>query len=238
MKRILLMTVWLISCVLTVQAQKELIATEVGDTLTVSAVDSVSLSPVLSAKPDSSVKAVLQAADSIKMPVIRPVFKPNPTKAVLFSAIFPGLGQIYNRKYWKLPLVYGGFMGCIYAVTWNNRNYKDYSLAYKDIMSDDPMKHPSWQNFIPAGASPESYAKDSQFKERLKRQKDYFRRYRDLSIIITAGLYVLCMVDAYVDAQLFDFDISPDLSMHVEPAMTQPTSFSSRTYGVNCSLKF
>ena len=85
---------------------------------------------------------------------------------------------------------------------------------------------------------PSEAIKDSNFKDRLKRQKDYFRRYRDLSIIITVGVYALSIVDAYVDAQLFDFDITPDLSMHVEPTVTPKTSVTPRTYGLNCSLKF
>ena len=86
---------------------------------------------------DSTVAAVLRSADSVSVPNVKlaPAFKPDPKKAVLL-ALVPGLGQIYNQKYWKLPIVYGGLMGCMYAVTWNNRNYKDYSTAYKDIMSD------------------------------------------------------------------------------------------------------
>lgn len=192
--------------------------------------------------PDSTVNAVIIKADSVASAVSPPKidepFKPNPTKAVLYSAICPGLGQIYNRKYWKLPLVYGSFMGCIYAVTWNNKNLKDYSQAYKDIMSDDPMKYESWQNYIPYGADPEKYANDANFKEQLKRRKDYYRRYRDLSIIITGLVYVICMIDSYVDAQLFDFDISPNLSMRVVPTVEQPTTYSSRTYGVSCSFNF
>jgi len=191
------------------------------------------------AVPDSAVAAVMAAADSLPVPGMElPVFKPNPTKAVIYSAIFPGLGQIYNRKYWKLPLVYGAFMGCAYAISWNNRNYSDYSQAYMDIMSEDPKTNNSWINFLPANADPDQYIDDTNFKESLKSRKDYFRRYRDLSIIITVGVYFITMIDAYVDAQLFDFDISPDLSLRVEPAMTQPTSYSSRTYGLNCSIKF
>lgn len=191
------------------------------------------------AVPDSTVAAVMAAADSLPVPGMElPAFKPNPTKAVIYSAIFPGLGQIYNRKYWKLPLVYGAFMGCAYAISWNNRNYSDYSQAYMDIMSEDPETNNSWINFLPANADPEQYIEDTNFKESLKSRKDYFRRYRDLSIIITVGVYFITMIDAYVDAQLFDFDISPDLSLRVEPTMTQPTSYSSRTYGLNCSIKF
>ena len=163
-------------------------------------------------------------------------------KAVLF-ALVPGLGQIYNRKYWKLPIVYGGLMGCMYAVTWNNKNYKDYSTAYKDIMYDAAknLENPdawskSWQDLT--SMAPEDAINNSNFKDQLKRQKDYFRRYRDLSIIITVGVYALSIVDAYVDAQLFDFDISPDLSLHLEPVVSPKTSVTPRTYGLNCSLKF
>ncbi len=84
---------------------------------------------------DSVTQAVLKAADSLTLvsptdlQMVEP-FKPNPTKALLYSAIIPGLGQIYNRKYWKLPIIYGGLMGCMYAITWNNKNYEDYSDAY------------------------------------------------------------------------------------------------------------
>lgn len=198
-------------------------------------------SPTAAAGPDSTVVSVMEKGDSIsrvELPKNWIAFKPNPNKAVLYSALLPGLGQIYNRKYWKLPLVYGAFMGCTYAITWNNKNLKDYRQAYSDIMSDDPDKNDSWKNFIPATGDPEQYKNDDQFKQQLKRRKDYFRRYRDLSIIITAGVYVICMIDAYVDAQLFDFDISPDLSMRVVPMMEEPTPYSSRVYGVNCSIKF
>ena len=204
---------------------------------------------VVVASPDSTVQAVLQAADSVPQPKFKEInmkpFKPNPTRAVLYSLV-PGLGQIYNRAYWKLPIVYGGFMGCIYAVTWNNRNYKDYSTAYLDLMND-VKDHPndpkawssSWVDIAKKnGRDPAEFITNTRLQDNIKSRKDYFRRYRDLSIIITAGVYALCMIDAYVDAQLFDFDISPDLSMRIEPAVTPKTSFSDRSYGLNCSIKF
>jgi hypothetical protein len=65
-------------------------------------------------------------------------WRPNPQRALWLALVIPGGGQIYNRKYWKLPIVYGGFVGCIYAMMWNNMMYKDYSQAYLDIMDDDP----------------------------------------------------------------------------------------------------
>lgn len=193
------------------------------------------------AEADSAMIAAKFSADSAV--VLAPgtelrSFKPSPKKAVWMAVAFPGLGQIYNRKYWKLPILYGGFMACTYAITWNNKNLTDYSQAYKDIMSSDPEKNNSWQNFLPVGADPKDYINSTTFQDQLKRTKDFYRRYRDLSIIITVGIYVLSIVDAYVDAQLFDFDISPDLSMQVVPSMEGPTPYSSRTYGVNCSIKF
>ena len=172
-----------------------------------------------------------------------PAFKPNPTKAVIYSAIFPGLGHIYNRKYWKLPIVYGGFMGCAYAIMWNNKNLQDYGTAYKDLTydlanyKDDPDSwHQSWQNFVPAGAASSRF--NENFRSQLKRSRDAFRRNRDLSYIITFGIYLICMADAYVDAQLFDFDVSPDLSLRIEPVVSPETRYSNRLYGLNCSIKF
>lgn len=194
---------------------------------------------------DSTVRSVMLAADSLPKPAqIKMEFKPDPKKAVLM-ALVPGLGQIYNRKFWKLPIVYGGLMGCMYAVTWNNRNYQDYSTAYKDIMRDaeEPNRpveefHTSWQDFLGVGYDPKEWVTNTNFQTQLKNRKDYYRRYRDLSIIITVGVYALSIIDAYVDAQLFDFDISPDLSMHWEPSVTPQTAYSSRSYGLNCSIKF
>lgn len=199
----------------------------------------------IEAAADSTVRSVMLAADSLPKPAqIKMEFKPDPKKAVLM-ALVPGLGQIYNRKFWKLPIVYGGLMGCMYAVTWNNRNYQDYSTAYKDIMMDaeEPNRpveefHTSWQDFLGVGYDPKEWVTNTNFQTQLKNRKDYYRRYRDLSIIITVGVYALSIIDAYVDAQLFDFDISPDLSMHWEPSVTPQTAYSSLSYGLNCSIKF
>ncbi len=165
--------------------------------------------------------------------LVNPKFSPNPTKAVIFSAVFPGLGQVYNRKYWKLPIIYGGFMGCAYAISFNSRYYRDYSNAYLDWTDNDPNTQ-SYNDF--------TYGKPITdtvwFSNVLKRKKDYYRRYRDLSYIVTAGLYVICMIDAYVDAQLFDFDISQDLSLRVEPAIFERTRYNRRSFGLQCSFTF
>ena len=145
-------------------------------------------------------------------------WSPDPQKALWMALVIPGGGQIYNRKYWKLPLVYGGFMGCLYAMSWNNMMYKDYSQAYLDIMDSDPNTK-SYEKMLPMGY--DITGKEDRFKEIFKNKKNHFRRFRDLSIFAFAGVYLLSVVDAYVDAELSSFDISQDLSMHVEPAMMQ-----------------
>ena len=158
---------------------------------------------------------------------------------MLYSAIFPGLGQIYNRKYWKLPIIYGIFAGMSYAITWNNQYYQDYFRGYKDIMDDDDQTT-SWHNFIPFGQTPDTVDK-TWLSNALKSRKDNYRYYRDFSIIIAVAVYGLNILDAYVDAQLYDFDISPDLSLRVEPVMMRnriSTSYMASSFGLQCSLSF
>ncbi|WP_101689246.1 DUF5683 domain-containing protein [Dysgonomonas massiliensis] len=169
--------------------------------------------------------------------LIKPEFKPNPTKAVIYSAIFPGLGQAYNRKYWKLPIVYGGFLGVVYAFTWNGRYYSDYADAFSDLALG---KGDSWKDFLPNASNDIQFnpQERQRYQDLLKRKRDFYRRYRDLSIIVGAGLYVLCMIDAYVDAQLFDFDMSEDLSMTVAPMVWTPNSISGTTVGVQFRIVF
>jgi len=186
--------------------------------------------------PASGQSVVMQQqTDTIN--VKKEEFKPDPRKTLIFSAIFPGLGQIYNQKYWKLPILYGGFIGLSYAISWNNRYYRDYFQAYNDIMDDDPETN-SWHNFLRYGQDPES-VDTTWLKDVLRRGKNYYRRYRDLSIIGTVALYGISIMDAYVDAQLFEFDITPDLSMRVEPAVIQKSSYyTANAFGVHCSFNF
>lgn len=186
----------------------------------------------------SQIERIVIVDDTISLPTTLEVkaFKPDPKRAVIYSAIFPGLGQVYNRKYWKLPIIYGGFIGFTYAISWNGRYYADYSNGYKDIMGDDPTKD-SWKNFLPYGQDPETVDK-VWLKDVMKRRRDFYRRYRDLSIIGTVAMYALAMVDAYVDAQLFDFEISPDLSFRVEPTIIEKTDYFANSFGVQWSISF
>lgn len=168
-------------------------------------------------------------------------FIPDPQKATWLALLIPGGGQIYNRKYWKLPIVYGGFVGCAYALTWNNQMYQDYSQAYLDIMDDDPTTE-SYRDFLSPNYRVEG--NESQLQTIFQRKKDYYRRYRDLSIFAFIAVYILSVIDAYVDAELSNFDISKDLSMKVEPTMINNTSqqqfkFDRRTgVGLQCSINF
>ena len=153
-------------------------------------------------------------ADSLKKEIDQKIWIPNPTKATWLALVIPGGGQIYNRKYWKLPIFYGGFAGCAYALTWNSKMYKDYSTAYKDAMNGN-MQSSSITDLLPPGYK----ISETQLKELLRKRKDTYRRYRDLSIFAFIGVYLLSVIDAYVDAELSNFDITPDLSMKVEPAV-------------------
>lgn len=162
------------------------------------------------------------------------IFVPNPTRATWLAVVFPGGGQIYNRKYWKLPIIYGGFAGCAYALSWNGKMYKDYSQAYLDIMDSNPNTK-SYEDLLPPNAN---YSEE-QLKNTIKNRKDMFRRYRDLSIFAFIGVYIISIIDAYVDAELSNFDITPDLSMRVEPAIIN-NQFNSnkKSVGLQCVLRF
>lgn len=174
-----------------------------------------------------------QLAESVAKP-----WKPNSRKALLW-AILPGGGQIYNRKYWKLPIVWGSLAACAYFISFNSRMYDEYHTAYRDIMSSDPSTNTAWLAFAPRNARPEDYSQYSYLKSTLERGNSYYRRYRDLSIVLAVGLYGLSMLDAYVDAELFTFDISPDLSMRVVPSVSLPSGhLPSYQMGVACSLTF
>jgi hypothetical protein len=170
-------------------------------------------------------------------------WKPNPMRAVWLGAVIPGAGQIYNRSYWKLPIVYGGFMGCIYAITWTNNQYIGYKDAYRDIyydmqngtLSDSPDK--SYNAILPEGYTIETMGGASTYQSRLKEWQNTARRNRDLSILVSIAVYALSLVDAYVDAQLFDFDISNDLSLNVTPQLYYDLQ-NQRTAEVKMAIKF
>ncbi len=216
-------------------------------------------------KTDVNVPAIA-SADSVKMPVdsvltaqdsnnlaklnqsLKPVKKkrdwstwhPEAKRAMWMALVLPGAGQIYNRKYWKLPIIYGGFVGCAYAITWNNQMYHDYSQAYLDIMDDDPNTQ-SYNQFLHLGATIDASNID-RYKEIFRKRKDKFRRWRDMGVFVMIGVYAFSVIDAYVDASLSEFDISDDLTLRVEPTVMNDkrtnNPFKSASLGLQCSLKF
>lgn len=177
--------------------------------------------------------------DSLPPPIMpKKMFVPNPTKATWYAIVFPGGGQIYNRKYWKLPIIYGGFAGCAYALTWNGKMYKDYMQAYKDA-SKGNWDASSITDLLPPGYI--DRVSQTQIVETLRKRKDTYRRYRDLSIFAFIGVYLISVIDAYVDAELSNFDITPDLSMRIEPAVINnpySSGTSNKSVGLQCSFRF
>lgn len=186
------------------------------------------------------------ANDSIPLTqkeIDRLFWKPNPMRAVWLGAIVPGLGQIYNRSYWKLPIVYGGFMGCTYGIIYTHDQYIGYKTAYRDIyydmqdgkVSNDPSK--SYIAILPEGYTIDRMGGAATYRDRLKEWQNQTRRNRDLAIAATAIVYALTLIDAYVDAQLFDFDISDDLSLNVYPELYYDM-LNQRTAEVKLAIQF
>lgn len=163
-------------------------------------------------------------------------YVPDPNRAVWLSALCPGLGQIYNRRYWKLPLVIGGYLGLAYATSWNNTMLKDYTRAYADLTDNDPSTR-SYMDFFHGNVREEDLDK-TWLNNILKSRKNYFRRNRDLCVICMIGVYLLAMVDAYVDATLSHFDISPQLSMDLNPVLIQDTRGQLPGVGLQWALCF
>ncbi|MBO5882187.1 MAG: hypothetical protein J6Q21_02970 [Alistipes sp.] len=152
-------------------------------------------------------------------------------KATTLSTICPGAGQIYNKSYWRVPIVIGGMASTIYTIDWNNRGYKRFKTAYS--LRVDYDKNP---DKYPGGAADEFRgAYSATF---LKNLKDSYRRNRDLCILLTAGVYMLQIIDAHVDAHLQDYDISDDLTMNLEPYIDYSYEESQPLFGFNLNFKF
>lgn len=201
-----------------------------GDSLQITPVDTVAVvnTPGLNAISDStSAKADVRV---VKM------FNPDPVRAVWLSALFPGLGQIYNRKYWKLPILVAGYMALGYGTSWNNGMLRDYTRAYSDLMDNDPATR-SYMDFFPPTTKEENLNK-TWLTATMKNRKDFYRRNRDLCIIGMVGVYLVAMVDAYVDASLAHFDITPDLSLDWAPAVIPDSRNNLPGVGLQWALTF
>ena len=205
------------------------------------AVAADTLKPAVMAQQQDTLKLFTQT-DTLRMRKRRDwaTWRPNAKRAMWLAIVLPGAGQIYNRKYWKVPIVYGGFVGCAYAMRWNNQMYRDYSQAYMDIMDDDPNTQ-SYNQFLHLGAKIDD-SNIQRYQDLFKKRKDRYRRWRDMSFFCLVGVYALSIIDAYVDASLSEFDISKDLSLRVEPTLInnerERNPLKANSLGMSFSLNF
>ena len=197
------------------RAQNQFSISGINDSLPNSKTEAIAINKALT-QQDSLQLAQLSFSES-KNRRNWDTWRPNPQKALWLAIVLPGAGQVYNRKYWKLPLIYGGFVGCIDALQWNNTMFKDYSQAYLDIMDSDPSTE-SYNQFLHLGTKITS-SNIKQYQDIFRRRKDRYRRWRDLSFFCMLGVYALSIIDAYVDASLSEFDISDKLSLRIEPTV-------------------
>lgn len=147
----------------------------------------------------------------------------DPRKAILYAAVLPGMGQIYNKKYWKLPLVYGGFAGFGYGIHFYQKGYKEFKGGLFDLLESGET------SIIVRG--------EEWTEPELRTIVDRYRRERDFFIILTAGMYLLQMIDAHVDAHLKEFDLNPSLQVSIQPVMNYDM-LTGRTAGFSLVLKF
>jgi hypothetical protein len=168
----------------------------------------------------------------------------SPTKAWLLSAALPGLGQAYNQRYWKIPVIYAGFAAFGYFIQSNNFRYKTYRDAYNTRYAIEHLEQTA-PDYDAQKAALEAQ-QPSQFKntptDRLQYYKNLYRRDRDFFIIMTTLFYMVNMVDAAVDAHFFTYDISNDLSLNWQPYVNDAYQASLQsmkpTFGINLSITF
>ncbi|MGE4568874.1 MAG: DUF5683 domain-containing protein [Bacteroidales bacterium] len=168
-------------------------------------------------------------------------FKHSPVKASVYSAVLPGLGQIYNRKWWKLPIVYGAIGGCGYAFLWNKEKYEDYRKGYVHYFDKDPTTN-HYLSLTLAGVDKKTgtVINAPLVERQLVYYKDYYRRYRDMMLMVTVGAYLLNMIDAAVDAHLANFSVTEDITMQIVPQIAPMMANSSLVpiYGISLGVSF
>lgn len=164
----------------------------------------------------------------------------DPRKAMLYAAVFPGAGQVYNKKYWKLPLVYGGFFGFGYAINANQKFYLQYKDQLFNLLNEPASPKVNAEGYTALGnrvvgsdiVSPSGLRVDQ-----LRNAVNRFRRDRDFSVLMTFIFYMMQMVDAHVDAHLKEFDVNPQLQVSLEPSLRND-ALTGKTGGVALTLKF
>ena len=164
--------------------------------------------------------------DSIQISNEKTVKKHIPGKATMYSAVLPGLGQIYNKKYYKLPIIYGGFVGLGYMINFYNKNYFAFKQAYFDLNDNNPLTKSYETTFPDKYWNYSDKSNYTQYNSKFLEIIDYYRRNRDIYIIATVGFYLLNVLDANVDAHFMNFDISEDLTLNFEPFTVDPITNS------------
>lgn len=171
---------------------------------------------------------VLRADTSIDKPsFVRRFFSkdyPNPRKAALFSAIIPGAGQAYNKRWWKLPIVYGALGTALYFEIDNIKQYRELRDNYRWLVDEDPNTNPVEEPYTLIDATT------------MKGYRDQWRRYVEFSSITLGLAYLLQVTDAFVDAHLRSFDVSDDLSLHFQPKIDASSGLGA-TFGAGLSLQ-
>jgi hypothetical protein len=147
--------------------------------------------------------------------------RPDPGKATVYSILCPGLGQIYNGEYWKVPLYLGAIAGGVYFYSDNKRNYDRYRWIYQQATSDDS-----------------EVEKPPQTAEQALYYRDLYRRYRDYSILAIALFYVVQVVDANVFAYMQDFELDDDITLRMEPTVITPDYAQAPSLGFGLTLRF
>ena len=168
--------------------------------------------------------AVIQAQTQDTTAVQQQVHRHSARKATVYSAILPGLGQVYNRKYWKVPIIYGAGGAFAYYVGYNQLKYKKFRDANEIYQIDKDDGY----TIIDGISVPNS---------RLEAGMDYYRRYRDLSVLGMGAIYLLNIVDAMIDANFFYYDVSDDLSLQIQPVVMENT-YMTATLGVGIRIGF
>lgn len=149
----------------------------------------------------------------------------SPKRASLYSAVLPGLGQAYNRKYWKMPIIYAGF-GTLYFITKDNtREYKKFLEAYRYVVNKDTV--PISNEYINRYNEPQ-----------LLQGKNLYRRNVEIGYILAGALYILNIIDASVDAHLFDYDVSDNLSLRLEPVLLRDPVAAQHVTGMALTIRF
>ena len=171
-----------------------------------------------------NIKTYAQSGDTLRtdsLVIKKEIVLHSPSKAALLSTVLPGLGQGYNKKYWKMPVIYGGFIGLAYSFNFNHSRYIKYRDAYKSRIE---------------GYS-DNYVNIYSNEDLFYLQKTY-HRFRDLTVIGATLLYVFNIIDATVDAHMFTFDVSADLTLNIHPVIINSVYLKPNTTGLSINLKF